>query len=220
LLPVIADTSGGPPFVLGEPAPWILKMLQRIDETWGQKGYPVDWIPTPSQRRWEYETTVRLLTNMVEGSRILDAGGGSGYISYILSDYYNVLYNDRHDAYSQPPAPLQKIIGSFFTLLTDGPLFDAIACVSVLEHVLPEQRAEWFIKMYELLRPGGVAVLTFEWHPTEMFDVLDGLTLTTEQLAELYSLDYFHVTAQLVSPTAAPNSRGWVPVAVRLVRKG
>lgn len=191
-------------------------LLRRIDETWGRPDCPTDWIEMPSQRRWEYETAVRLL-DVSAGARVLDAGGGCGYLSYILSGGYDVTFNDRHDTYCQPPAPVRKIIGSFFTLLEERP-FDAIACVSVLEHVLPEQRAAWFDKTCRLLKPGGVAVFTFEWHPTEVFDIKDGLTLTAQQLIDLCDSELFRVVAQMKSPVRASNSRGWTPVAVKIVR--
>lgn len=195
----------------------VLALLQRVEETWGRPEHPVDWVEPALQRRWEYETVIKLL-GMPAGSRVLDAGGGGGYLSYVLSDLYRVTFNDRHDTYNQPAAPVQKIIGSFFTLLEDEP-FDAVACVSVLEHVPAEQRVAWLDKTCRLLRPGGSAVLTFEWHPTEVFDIKDGFTLTTEQLTKLYDSDRFQVTAQLVSPTRAPNSRGWLPVVVKLISK-
>ena len=216
-LPTISATGAEAPPEFVNPSTTALKLLQRVGETWGRPEHPVDWVEPALQRRWEYETTIKLL-GVPAGSRVLDAGGGGGYLSYILSDLYKVVYNDRHDTYNQPAAPVQKIIGSFFTLLEDH-LFDAIACVSVLEHVPHEKRAAWFDKVCRLLRPGGSAVLTFEWHPTEVFDIKDGFTLTTEQLAKLYDSDQFHVTAQLISPTRAPNSRGWLPVVVKLVRR-
>ena len=200
------------------PSVLTLSLLQRIEETWGQPEYPVDWIPLPSQRRWEYETAIRLL-DMPAGARILDAGGGCGYLSYIMSGGYDVLFNDRHDTYCQPSAPVQKIIGSLFTLLEQAKPYAAIVCVSVLEHILPKQRVAWFAKIHQLLRPGGVAVFTFEWHPNKVFAIGDGLTLTSQQLTELYASEQFYVAAQLISPTRANNSHGWLPLAVRLIRK-
>lgn len=193
-------------------------LLQRIEETWGKPECPTDWIALPSQRRWEYETAVRML-DQPAGARVLDAGGGGGYMSYILSGSHDVTFNDRHDCYKQPAAPVQKIIGSFFTLPEIGQLFDAIMCISVLEHVPPQHRAAWFDKAKKLLRPGGVAAFTFEWHPTEVFDIGDGLTLTTPQLMELWAATQLRVTEQLVSPTRSTNSRGWRPLAIQLVNE-
>jgi len=201
-----------------DPSPLTLNLLQRIEATWGKPECPTDWIKLPSQRRWEYETAVRLL-DMPSGSRVLDAGGGGGYLSYILSDSHDVTFNDRHDCYKQPPAPVQKIIGSFFTLLATGRLFNAIVCVSVLEHVPSQRRVEWFSKVQQLLLPGGVAIFTFEWHPTKVFNIGDGYTVTTQQLAELYAATQLCVTTQLVSPIIAQNSQGWRPLAVRLVKE-
>lgn len=197
-------------------APLVVELLKRVAETWGKMDYPTDWIKLPSQRRWEYETAIKLL-DVPEGSRVLDAGAGRGYMSYILSQHYDVVFNDRHDCYSQPPAPVQKIIGSFFTL-PERPLFDAIVCISVLEHVPPARRLDWLKKIHQLLQPGGVAVLTFEWSSTGVFDIGDGLTLSTAQLEKLWAAMPLEVTAQLESPTCAENSRGWLPLAVRLVR--
>jgi len=190
-------------------------LLARIDETWGKPTCPTDWITLPSQRRWEYEITAKLL-DLSEGDRVLDAGGGQGYMSYIMSGVCDVTFNDRHDCYCQPSAPIQKIIGSFFTL-PEHEQFDAIACVSVLEHVPAGRRSDWLKKTHSLLRPGGVAVLTFEWHPSEVFDLGDGFTLITEQLKELWNVVPLKVTTQLVSPFKCTNSRGWIPLALCLV---
>ena len=95
----------------------------------------------------------------------------------------------------------------------------AIVCVSVLEHVPLEQRAAWFDKLYRLLKPGGAAVLTFEWHPTTVFDIGDGHTLTTPQLVELYAATTLRAVAQIASPVRAANSRGWLPLAVKFIRE-
>ena len=192
------------------------ELMQRIDETWGKPECPTDWIQLPSQRRWEYETIARML-DVPPGSRVLDAGGGGGYMSYILSSRHSVVFNDRHDCYKQPPAPVQKIIGSFFTLPEHEP-FDAIACVSVLEHVPPERRLDWFEKLYRMLKPGGVAAMSFEWHHDTAFDIGDGIIVTTAELEDLFDKMSLKLTARLVSPTRAVNSRGWLPMALRLVR--
>jgi len=193
------------------------RLLRRIDDTWGTPECPTDWIQLPSQRRWEYETTLKLL-DVPAGSRVLDVGGGEGYLSYIMSGQYEVVFNDRHDCYRQPAAPVQKVIGSFFTL-PETTSYDAIACVSVMEHVPPGDRARWLEKIYRLLRPGGIAILTFEWHEDTVFDIGDGLTLTTSELTLLWANMQLRLAEQLTSPTRSSNSRGWLPLAVRLVRE-
>lgn len=211
--PILQSTSDSACDTL---SPLTDKLLQRIEDTWGKPECPTDWIPLPSQRRWEYETSVRLL-NKPEGARVLDAGGGQGYLSYILARSHDVTFNDRHDCYKQPVAPVQKIIGSFFTLPETNP-YDAIVCVSVLEHVPPEDRARWFEKMYKLLRPGGVAVLTFEWHEDIVFDIGDGFTLIAKQVDELCKGTQLRLITQLTSPIKAVRSRGWLPLALQFSR--
>lgn len=213
----LPDLDACEPSDSAELGPVTLQLLQLIDDTWGTPECPTDWIPLPSQRRWEYEKAVELIDASLH-SRILDAGGGGGYMSYILSHRHDVLYNDRHDCYRQPPAPIQKIIGSFFTLPEDKP-FDAITCVSVMEHVPPKDRARWLEKTERLLKPGGVAAFTFEWHPDEVFDIGDGLTLTEHQVNELCLSSKLKWTCREQSPTKSSNSRGWLPIAVQLVRE-
>ena len=212
-LPVISDDAA-----VSEESLLTLRLLKRVEETWGQPGHPVEYLAykLPEQRRWEYETTIKLL-DVSEGARLLDVGGGSGYLAYIMSDCCRVLFNERHDIYKQPAAPVQKIIGSFLTLVEAEPIFDAVACVSVLEHVPPSRRAAWLEKTCRLLKPGGFAVFTFEWHPVEVFDIKDGFTLTTQQLTDLYDSKLFRVVTQMVSPVCAHNSRGWIPMAVKIV---
>ena len=189
-------------------------LLRRIADTWGRPECPADWLKLPSQRRWEYEITAKLLSP-ARGAKVLDAGGGQGYMSYILSSECAVTFNDRYDGYAQPPAPIQKIIGSFFTL-PEHEQFDAIACISVLEHVPPDRRTDWLRQVHSLLRPGGVAVLTFEWAEDEVFNIGDGYTLITSELDNLWANTPLKVTEQQVSPILARSSRGWRPMAVRL----
>lgn len=193
------------------------ELLTVLADTWGQPGYPVEWPRMPSQRRWEYEETLRML-NLPAGASVLDVGAGNGYMSYILSHAYDVLYNDLIDNYKQPDAPVQKIVGSFFTLPSTRK-FDGIACVSVLEHVPPDKRVAWIKKLHDLLRPGGVVAMTFEWHPTEVYEFGDGSSVTDDSVNALVDSSPLTLTKRTASPVVCTNSRGWRPLALRLTRE-
>lgn len=121
-----------------------------------------------AQRFW-HEAKFRLIERVAmpgKGDRVLDAGCGSGTISYFLSSYAgNVTGIDSNpsaidyarDAFKAPN--LRFHLGQFDDLKGDKP-FDKVYCIEVIEHLYEHQVAEVFSLFYELTNPGGQLFLT------------------------------------------------------------
>ncbi|MBG94559.1 MAG: SAM-dependent methyltransferase [Chloroflexi bacterium] len=109
----------------------------------------------------------KTLSDIPEGSRILDAGAGTqryrsycSHLRYVSQDFgqYNVsgdgvgLHSDQFD-YGE-----LDIVSDIVDIPEETNSFDAVMCVEVLEHLPHPDRA---IKEFgRLLRPGGMLVIT------------------------------------------------------------
>jgi 2-polyprenyl-3-methyl-5-hydroxy-6-metoxy-1,4-benzoquinol methylase len=121
-----------------------------------------------AQRFW-HEAKFRLIKRVAmpaKHERVLDAGCGSGTISYFLSRYAaDVVAIDSNpsaityakDTFKAPN--LQFRLGQFDDLKADRP-FDRIYCIEVIEHLYEHQVAEVLSLFYELTNPGGQLFLT------------------------------------------------------------
>ncbi len=121
-----------------------------------------------AQRFW-HEAKFRLIERVAmpaKHERVLDAGCGSGTISYFLSGHAGevVAIDSNPSAISYATdtlkAPnLQFRLGQFHEL-KDGRPFDRIYCIEVIEHLYEHQVAEVLSLFYELTNPGGQLFLT------------------------------------------------------------
>jgi 2-polyprenyl-3-methyl-5-hydroxy-6-metoxy-1,4-benzoquinol methylase len=121
-----------------------------------------------AQRFW-HEAKFRLIERIAmpgKGDRVLDAGCGSGTISYFLSNYAgNVTGIDSNpsaidyarDTFKAPN--LKFSLGQFDYLTGDKP-FDKIYCIEVIEHLYENQVADVLSLFYKLTTPGGQLFLT------------------------------------------------------------
>jgi len=121
-----------------------------------------------AQRFW-HEAKFRLIKRVAipaEHERVLDAGCGSGTISYFLSSYAGDVtgidsnpsaIDYARDAFKAPN--LQFRLGQFGDLKGDKP-FDRIYCIEVIEHLYEHQVADVLSLFYKLASPGGQLFLT------------------------------------------------------------
>lgn len=121
-----------------------------------------------AQRFW-HEAKFRLIERVAmprKSDRVLDAGCGSGTISYFLSSHAgNVTGVDSNpsaieyarDAFKAPN--LQFHLGQFDDLKGDKP-FDKIYCIEVIEHLYEHQVADVLSLFYRITNPGGQLFLT------------------------------------------------------------
>ena len=121
-----------------------------------------------SQRFW-HEAKFRLIERVAmpeKHERVLDAGCGSGTISYFLSQHAGEVVgidsnpsaiNFATSTYDMPNLAFR--LGQFEDLTADKP-FDKIYCIEVIEHLYEHQVTEVLSLFHRLANPGGQLFLT------------------------------------------------------------
>ncbi len=121
-----------------------------------------------AQRFW-HEAKFRLIERIAmprKHDRVLDAGCGSGTISYFLSrhagDAVGIDSNPSAISYARTTynAPNLEFRLGQFEDLTDDKQFDRIYCIEVIEHLFERQVADVLSLFYKLTNPGGQLFLT------------------------------------------------------------
>jgi SAM-dependent methyltransferase len=120
------------------------------------------------EKNWDHLAAVStILVNTTPSARILDAG--AELYSNVLPALFLYGYRDLHGinlSFTSPArrGPIRYIRGD----LTDAPYadgsFDAVACLSVIEHGVP--LGEYFREMFRLLKPGGLLITSTDYYPT------------------------------------------------------
>jgi len=121
-----------------------------------------------AQRFW-HEAKFRLIERIAmpeKHERVLDAGCGSGTISYFLSQHAGEVVgidsnlsaiNFATSAYDMPNLGFR--LGQFEDLTVDKP-FDKVYCIEVIEHLYEHQVTEVLSLFHRLTNPGGRLFLT------------------------------------------------------------
>jgi SAM-dependent methyltransferase len=118
-------------------------------------------------KRWEYPWALER-SALKEGSRVLDAGcGASIFPIYLAAQGYRVIAADL-----QPPGRLDRLhdlsVGYVAGDLTALPLaddaFDAVFCISAIEHLAPERIKVAMKELRRVLRTGGRLLLTTDYY--------------------------------------------------------
>jgi 2-polyprenyl-3-methyl-5-hydroxy-6-metoxy-1,4-benzoquinol methylase len=139
---------------------------------------PFSFQPNSSTRSYEYPWVYYQLPGLGT-TRILDIGGALSGLQFVLAkdgkevhnvdpfvDYGSGEYD--LDAVSEHTA-LNELFGTNVTLhqstlpdaKIDGP-FDAVCCVSTIEHLSPADVEATLTRVRQLLRPGGLFVVTLD----------------------------------------------------------
>lgn len=126
--------------------------------------------PFHEHRRWEYGLTLQVAKRF--GLKTcLDIGGGGSILSAVLmsqgvdtvtvdpSDYV-----DQHRRQSELLGVTLDYRQQDFMAFPETHTADLVACVSVLEHI--EQDVGFFEKLLRHVKPGGILVLTVDFHPS------------------------------------------------------
>jgi len=120
------------------------------------------------EKNWDHLAAVStILARTDTSARILDAG--AEFYSNVLPTLFLYGYRDLHGINlsftdTARRGPIQYLPGD----LTHAPFpdahFDAIVCLSVIEHGVPIE--PYFREMYRLLKPGGVLITSTDYYPS------------------------------------------------------
>ena len=120
------------------------------------------------EKNWDHLAAVStILAQTGSNARILDAG--AEIYSNVLPALFLYGYRDLHGinlSFTAPTrrGPIRYIPGDLTrTPYPDG-FFDAITCMSVIEHGVPLD--DYFREMWRLLKPGGLLITSTDYYPT------------------------------------------------------
>lgn len=133
------------------------------------------WVADPLRqwsRQWEYPFALGALADHFGATEftVLDAGSGVTFFPFLLADRFRAQVHccdydpDLDTVYDQVnkhvDTPVAFTTADLRALPYESGAFDAVYCVSVLEHT--DRRAEAVRELHRVLRPGGLLLLTFD----------------------------------------------------------
>lgn len=154
--------------------------LENYGKLWGRQPLGL-W-----SRRWEYPYTYSRVTEYSQrlgrtDLKILDAGSGVTYLPYLLTSELGggeVTCCDYDTTYAEMFAKVNAnetdphvdfVEADLRRLPMDDDAFDAVCCVSVLEHT--DQYRQILAEFDRVLKPGGLLALTFDLSLDEKFQL-------------------------------------------------
>lgn len=110
-----------------------------------------------------------ILAKTTTDARVLDAG--AELYSNVLPTLFLCGYRDLYGinlSFADPArrGPIRYNRGDLTRTGFPDAFFDAITCMSVLEHGVPLE--PYFKEMYRLLRPGGTLITSVDYYPTSV----------------------------------------------------
>lgn len=131
--------------------------------------------------RWEEFTLARGVAAALTTSRAWDAGTGVTPHQHILPmilgpmGWLVVAQDKNPETLGLPHHPnVVRVVGNMTKPYFANESFDAIFCISTLEHMEPEQRVEFLVQANRTLKRGGILCLTMdELDPRWFVKILD-----------------------------------------------
>ena len=120
------------------------------------------------EKNWDHLAAVStILAHTKPSARILDAG--AEIYSNVLPALFLYGYHHLHGinlSFTAPTrrGPIRYIPGDLTRTPYEDGSFDAITCMSVIEHGVP--LGDYFREMYRLLKPGGLLITSTDYFPT------------------------------------------------------
>ncbi len=120
------------------------------------------------EKNWDHLAAVTtILANTAPSARILDAGAEiySNVLPALFLYGYRELYGINL-SFTDPTrrGPIRYLSGDLTRTAFPDSFFDAITCLSVIEHGVP--LADYFREMYRLLKPNGLLITSTDYYPT------------------------------------------------------
>jgi ubiquinone/menaquinone biosynthesis C-methylase UbiE len=128
-------------------------------------------------RQLEYSCAIKVLqSHLLPGQRYLDAGSGVTPLVHVFAAHGVEAHACDHDPRliaELQHLPTEKIYGTHASysvqdltaLSFPDEWFDAVTCISVLEHIAPPHDQQAIAELIRVLKPGGVLFLTVDFEP-------------------------------------------------------
>ncbi|MGH9591135.1 MAG: class I SAM-dependent methyltransferase [Terracidiphilus sp.] len=118
-------------------------------------------------KNWDHLAAVKaILSNTTSAARILDAGAEmySNVLPALYACGYRRLWGmNLSFADSARRGPIQYLRGDITRAGFSDGFFDAVTCMSVIEHGVPPQA--YFTEMFRILKPGGMLITSTDYYP-------------------------------------------------------
>ncbi|MFO0755021.1 MAG: class I SAM-dependent methyltransferase [Byssovorax sp.] len=174
-----------------------LQFLAKTPTVWTMSEHFTGDVLYHFSRQWEYPYAWANLG--VRSGKVLDAGSGITFFPFMLEAAgFSVACCDSDPALAGPYASANAALGSKvgFTARSiadmgyESASFDAIVCISVLEHV-GEGRVSIVKEMARVLKPGGRLVMTCDLSLDRVCDTkLEDLALVLAEVEKYFGMVY------------------------------
>lgn len=182
-----------------------------------------------AHRQWEYGIALRAIRE-AGGRTLLDVGGGGAVFSPMVAFHgieVTQIDPDPYDLWVESQARRLNLNCRFiqqdFLQFESLECFDAVAAISVIEHV--EKDREFFLKLLRHVGKNGILILTTDFHPTGTPQVADHLRTYNEDallilanLARAEGFEYFGLRPEYTYHGASVNSYTFASLCMRRVR--
>jgi SAM-dependent methyltransferase len=158
--------------LVGNPGPCIANATLKSRTEWQEAFENARTLHVPLHRgpekNWDHLAAVStILSRTSTSARILDAGGE--FYSNVLPALFVYGYRDLYSinlAFTDPArrGPIRYLPGDITHAPFPNSFFDAITCLSVIEHGVPLE--DYFREMHRLLKPGGLLITSTDYYPT------------------------------------------------------
>jgi SAM-dependent methyltransferase len=119
-------------------------------------------------KNWDHGAAIAtVLANTTPQANILDAGAElySNILPALFLYGYRNLYGINLDfKFPSRRGPIQYLIGDLTRLPFPDNFFDAVTCMSVIEHGVPLEA--YFREMHRVLKPNGLLITSTDYYPT------------------------------------------------------
>ena len=122
------------------------------------------------EKNWDHLAAVHaIVCNLPKSAHVLDAGAElySNLLPSLFVYGYHHLYGMNLSFSSHARrGPIQYMPGDITHTSFSNSTFDAITCMSVIEHGVPVEA--FFREMFRILKPGGILITSTDYYPTQI----------------------------------------------------